>query len=144
MPNPPNTSEPVLSGRCFCQAFRYRVTGPVRSLCFCHCESCRRATGSVCVAWGTVAPSRFEVTRGQLTTLHSSKGVERGFCGACGTHVTYRHEARPGDVDFTLTSLDDPSALSPQRHVWLEDKLPWLEIGDRLPRYPTVAGAGNG
>jgi hypothetical protein len=43
-------------------------------------------------------------------------------------------------MDFTLVSLDDPSALAPQIHIWVQDKLPWIKLSDGLPQYPTVPG----
>lgn len=37
--------------------------------------------------------------------------------------------------DVTLTSFDDPSEFSPQAHIWVEDKAPWVIIGDDLPQF---------
>lgn len=129
------------SGRCYCGEVRYRVSGDIRSLCYCHCESCRRASGAPFVAWGTVDPQHFDVTRGRLTVVRLTPGVERGFCDACGSSITYAHEHRPQDLDFTLATLDAPSLLQPTRHIWTQDKLPWVQIDDGLPQYLTVSGA---
>jgi hypothetical protein len=35
-------------------------------------------------------------------------------------------------------ALDDPTALAPVAHVWVQDKLPWVIIGDSLPRHDRV------
>jgi hypothetical protein len=70
--------------------------------------------------------------------MRTSPEVERGFCDTCGTSLTYRHVKRRGEVDFTLVSLDDPTLLQPQAHIWVQDKLPWVEIADGLPQYQTV------
>jgi hypothetical protein len=80
----------------------------------------------------------FHVLSGTLSLIRTSAEVERGFCGACGTSLTYRHVRRSGEIDFTLVSLDDPTMLGPQMHVWVQDKLPWVEIADSLPQYQTV------
>ena len=125
-------------GRCYCQKFRFLVEGPVRNLCVCHCESCRRAAGAAFVAWGTVDGGCFHVLSGTLSVIRASPEVERGFCDACGTSLTYRHVQRSGEIDFTLVSLDDPTLLQPQAHVWVQDKLPWVEIVDGMPQYQTV------
>ena len=128
----------TLAGRCYCRKFRFSVEGPVRNLCVCHCESCRRAAGAAFVVWGTVDDSCFHVLSGALSLIRTSPEVERGFCGACGTSLTYRHVRRSGEIDFTLVSLDDPTLLQPQAHVWVQDKLPWVEIVDGMPQYQTV------
>lgn len=129
------------TGRCLCGAVRYRVSGPVRDRCFCHCESCRRATSAPFVAWGTVDRDRFELTRGELSIIASSERVERGFCAACGASLTYANALRAGEVDFTLVSLDEPARVAPEAHIWVRDKLPWVSISDGLLRYSTVVSA---
>ena len=43
----------------------------------------------------------------------SSNRVERGFCPACGTPLSYRHIGGPY-ISLTLHSLDDPAAVQPE------------------------------
>jgi hypothetical protein len=128
------------TGKCFCGRVRFTVTEPIRNRCFCHCESCRRATGSALVAWGTVNEADFKILSGEVSVYKSSPQVERGFCSSCGTSLTYRHELRVGDVDFTLVSLDAAEGIEPQMHIWVQDKLPWLSISDGRPQFRTVPG----
>lgn len=123
------------AGRCFCGAVRYRVEGKPRTVCYCHCESCRRAAGSPCVVWATFPTDRFAVTAGRLTVHASSPDVERGFCGDCGTPVTYFHGARPAELDVAVVTLDAAASFEPSMHIWVEDKLPWFSIADGLPCY---------
>ena len=118
---------PAYLGRCLCRNVRYRASGAWRNLCNCHCESCRRAAGAPFVAWGTIDRDRFEIVAGELGIVCSSKDVQRGFCRLCGTTLTYAHAA--------LASLDDPSLVAPQAHIWIRDKLAWVRIDDRLPQY---------
>ena len=122
-------------GGCLCGGVRYQVSGPVSNLCFCHCASCRRASGAPMVPWGTFVRENFRLTRGSLSEYRSSAAVTRGFCPACGTSLTYRNDARAHDIDVTLATLDDPTLLAPQVHVWVGDKLPWVSINDGLPQF---------
>lgn len=128
-------SETCYLGGCLCGGVRYQVSGPVSNLCFCHCASCRRASGAPMVPWGTFVRENFRLTRGSLTEYRSSPAVMRGFCPACGTSLTYRHEARAREIDVTLATLDDPTLLAPQVHVWVGDKLPWVSIDDGRPQF---------
>ena len=125
------------TGGCFCGRVRFAVVEPIRNRCFCHCESCRRATGSAFVAWGTVNEADFRILSGEVSVHRSSPQVERGFCSVCGTSLTYRHELRVGDVDFTLVSLDATEEIEPQMHIWVQDKLPWVHINDGRPQFKT-------
>ena len=125
----------TLTGGCFCGAVRFEIEGPEKFACFCHCHSCQHAAGAPVVAWATYARDTLRVTRGAIHFFASSPGVTRGTCSACGTSISYEHVDRPGDIDITLNSLDDSSAPVLKAHIWVENKAPWFEIGDRLPAY---------
>jgi len=128
-------TQTVYAGGCLCGAVRYEVTGAVRDPCFCHCATCRRATGAPMVPWGTFRREAMRLTHGRLSEYRSSAQVWRGFCARCGTSLTYRHESRPAEIDVTLATLDDPTLLTPAMHVWVKDRLPWMPIADSLPRH---------
>jgi hypothetical protein len=107
-------------GGCLCRAVRYRVTGPPRATSLCHCQSCRRATGGPSLAWAIFDEDKVEIVRGALAVFASSPGVERGFCAACGTSLSYARANRPGLFDVTTASMelggaDCPAVRSP---VW--------------------------
>jgi len=129
------------AGGCLCGEVRYEVSGEVSNLCYCHCISCRRAAGAPLVPWGTVARQGFRLTRGALAEYGSSPAVARGFCAACGTSLTYRHAARPAEIDVALATLDDAARFAPQMHVWVSEKLPWVSINDGLPQF--AAGSAS-
>jgi hypothetical protein len=87
------------------------------------------------VAWGTFESATFRITDGSPAEVATSPGVTRGHCRRCGTSLTYQHAGRAGEIDVTLATLDDPGRLRPTMHIWVEDKLPWVKIGDDLPQY---------
>lgn len=124
-----------LTGACYCGAVKYTITGNFSSQCFCHCRSCRLASGAPFVAWGTIDQSRFGITHGSLKEITTSSGVTRGFCGRCGTGLTYLHANRPGELDISLATMDEPGLVRPAYHIWVADKLPWISIDDGLPQY---------
>lgn len=124
-----------LEGGCLCGATRFRVDGPVRSPCHCHCRSCRLASGAPFVAWATFETARFRLLRGALARHRSSEKVVRGFCGACGTALSYAHADRPDHLDVALAALDEPGAIRPACHIWVSHKLPWIELADGLPQF---------
>ena len=125
----------VYEGGCLCGAVRFRARAPATKACFCHCRSCRRASGAPVVAWATFAAAGVRITRGTLREHRSSEKVTRGFCGACGTGITYVHDATPDEIDLALATLDDPSAIPPESHIWVSHRLQWMTPGDGLPQY---------
>jgi hypothetical protein len=124
----------ALTGRCLCGAVSYQCGAPVMPPCFCHCESCRRASGSHVVAWATVARETFLIS-GSLRTYASSPPVLRQFCEQCGTPITYWNEESPETIDITIATLDTPEVLEPVDHIWMEDAVSWDEPNDGRPQY---------
>ncbi len=126
----------LYTGRCLCGAVRYQC-GPLRyPPTLCHCESCRRASGAHALGWITVAVSDLVFTAGRPTEFASSAGRLRGFCGTCGSPMTYRSAARPLEVDLTIGTLDEPDRAVPADHIWMEDAPGWDRPGKDLPCHP--------
>jgi hypothetical protein len=126
----------VHEGGCLCGAVRYRVTSAPRALVLCHCRSCRRAAGAPSLAWAIFQAADFAFTSGKPATFASSPGVERGFCGQCGTTLTYADADRPDVADVTTATLDNPDAFAPTKEIWLEEKIAWESVDHARARYP--------
>ncbi len=119
-----------IEGGCLCGTVRYRVTAAPIHLSRCHCGSCRRASGASYVPWLTVAKSAFEFVEGvpaQYRCIREDgKEALRSFCARCGTQLTYEDELRPGELDVTTGTADDPEPLAPTIEVNNDEKLSWL------------------
>jgi hypothetical protein len=133
-----------IKGRCLCGAVTIELTPPTELCAHCHCESCRRAHAAAFVTWTAVADRRFQVTRGEeLVTRHeSSPGTFRCFCRCCGTAVFCYYTAAnrefassAGQTYVPVAVLDDPLDRQPTAHVSFEEKVPWLDVADALPRF---------
>jgi len=125
----------VFTGRCLCGAVRYRCAAPVIPPFLCHCESCRRASGSHVVAWATVARDTFRIS-GPVRSFASSPPVLRQFCAQCGTPLTYWNDASPGTIDIAIATLDRPEAMEPADHIWMQDAVSSDRPVDGRPQYP--------
>lgn len=126
----------IHEGGCLCGAIRYRVSAQARALTHCHCHSCRHAVGAPSVAWAVFPRDGFEFIAGEPVRHASSPKVVRGFCGICGTSLTWQHEDRPLTMDVTTASLDDANAFAPLREIWTCEKLAWQVLDPALPHYP--------
>jgi hypothetical protein len=117
-------------GGCQCGRVRYRAQGPRDRSSLCFCRMCQRASGGPFMAF-----VRFPADQVTWITppdvFASSNKVERGFCRACGTPLSYRHVGGP-NISLTLYSLDDPAAVEPDVGFTLEAKPAWLDRLDAL------------
>nr|WP_255449545.1 GFA family protein [Shimia ponticola] len=104
----------------------------------CHCNSCRRATGSPMTSF--FGMGRGQVTwEGERSFYNSSPGVTRGFCGKCGSPLFYMSTKWPGEVHLYAANLDDPNVYTPTAHVFWAEKLDWLAVSDDLPKHERSA-----
>jgi hypothetical protein len=129
-------------GGCACGAVRYALGGAPRWAAHCHCRDCRRVAGAPYVTYVGVLKPQLTWSGAAPLRYLSSPGVARSFCGACGTPLAYEGARWPDEVHILAATLDDPSQITPQAHVYVGQKLPWVHLGDGLPRYRTVSSEG--
>jgi hypothetical protein len=132
----------MLAGGCSCGAVRYEVDAEPYHRTLCHCVDCRRIAGAPAVAWFSVRAADLRFVKGAPAPHRSSAKVERGFCGACGTPLSYRNDDYPEEVDVVTCTLDDPAAAAPLDHTFASQRLPWMRTDDGLPVYPRSRGEG--
>ncbi|WP_346912624.1 GFA family protein [uncultured Roseibium sp.] len=116
------------TGGCQCGAVRYEV-GAFGRASICHCRMCQKAFGNAFAPLVTAKSITF--TRGTPKHFQSSSKARRGFCGSCGTPLTYEFEGF--GTEIAICTLDDPSIAAPVLQVGLESRIPWCEGLDALP-----------
>lgn len=131
-----------IQGGCHCGAIRYAISAAPMQSMVCHCQTCRRVSGGLVVAWITVDPDAFTFSRGAPKRYASSPGVVRTFCGDCGAQLTYTREDDACYIDITTATLDDPDACPPSHHSWASHDIAWVKFGDGVPVYQTSRDDG--
>jgi hypothetical protein len=69
---------------------------------------------------------------GALSLFQSSTFAERGFCGACGTPLTYRWIAGP-NISLTINSFDEPEVIRPELRYSPDTEVSWCRTLSELP-----------
>ena len=67
--------------------------------------------------------------------FNSSPGVERSFCQKCGSPISFRSQRMSGMMHFFVATMAEPEKFKPTMHVAIEEKVPWLQLGDDLPSH---------
>ena len=126
------------AGGCLCGRVRYLLTAAPNYAYFCHCRDCQLESGSPFVTDMNVDRATLQIA-GPLTrytrTGDSGKSVHRNFCTRCGTTLLTEFDVDPEHVAIKACSLDDPSSLTPDRHLFVSRKHSWLRIDDGLMQY---------
>ena len=124
-------------GSCLCGGIRYAIDGELGDFGYCHCTSCRKASGSAHAANSPVDRAHFLIVNGAelLREYESSAGKFRAFCGRCGSPIYAYLEATRDVLRLRLGTLDTPFAKQPKAHTFVSDKAPWEPINDGLPQF---------
>lgn len=123
------------AGGCDCGSVRYESAMPPLESGYCHCRICQSTTGAPVLAFASFPVGGFQYVRENPTVYSSSKKGTRELCARCGTQIAYRDAHDAVAVDVNVATLDDPSEISPQYHIWCESRISWFDIDDSLPRY---------
>ena len=117
----------TLNGGCLCGAVRYTVTGEPQSFYHCHCQRCRKASGtghaSNLFVKGTLAYTQGE-ERVRHFKLPEAKRFVNSFCEHCGGRVP-RFIESAGVVMIPAGSLDDEPGLKPQARIFAGSRASW-------------------
>ena len=114
-------------GGCLCSAARFVVTGQPKWVAWRHCQSCWRHSGAPVSVFARAA---YVVTKGEITEFASSPGAQRRFCASCGSTLTCESDRLPTETLFHVGAIDQAARLRPTRHIFPEERLPWLHLGD--------------
>lgn len=127
----------MYKGSCLCGSVRYEISGELGEFGYCHCTSCRKASGTAHAANAPVERSAFSLTSGaeDLREFESSPGKSRVFCGRCGSPIYAYLRANMDVIRVRLGSLDTPFTKQPRAHTWVSDKAPWAPIADKVPQF---------
>jgi hypothetical protein len=92
---------------------------------------CKRAFGNVFAVYLHVKKAAVK-WEGEPTFYASSRIARRGFCGRCGTPLSFEY-LESDAMDLTVGSLDRPEVMRPVMHVGVESRLPAWHHADGLP-----------
>jgi len=102
----------------------------------CHCLNCQRQTGSAFVINLLIEADRVELLSGQPEPVDaprddgSTQRIHR--CPDCQVAV-YSEYGSP-EVRFVRGgTLDEPSSVAPDVHIFTRSKLPWVTLPEDVP-----------
>jgi hypothetical protein len=135
------SQQATFEGGCLCGAVRYRATKPPLRGVICHCSKCRRHSGAPMLAFVHFPVDAFTWLGREPARFRSSEFAERGFCPACGSTVSMYEEVLRDRVQICVGSLDEPARVRIDDHVWTQERIPWFDLKDELPRFAQSSSA---
>jgi hypothetical protein len=125
-------------GGCACGEVRYRLTSEPLFVNCCHCLNCQRQTGSAFVINALIEADRVELLAGEPQPVEaprpSGKPQTIWRCPSCKVAL-YSQYTHPQVRFVRVGTLDDPSAVAPDVHIFTRTKLPWVSLPDSVPAF---------
>lgn len=124
------------SGSCLCGEVRFEIEGDFEQFYLCHCEHCRKDTGSAHAANLFSSSARLKwisgedkITQFNLPATRHSKS----FCRICGSAVPMLQ------MDGALLvvpagSLNSQIRIRPNAHIFVASRAGWDEALEQVPR----------
>ncbi len=124
-------------GSCLCGEVTFEVVGDFDNFFLCHCERCRKDTGSAHAANMFSSTAKLEWLSGENKVKRfdfNSEGHIKSFCSECGSALP-NIQMEGALLVVPAGSLDSEVGLKPQGHIYIANKADWDEGLEKLPRY---------
>ncbi len=125
-------------GGCACGAVRYRLTSDPLFVHCCHCLNCQRQTGSAFVINALIETDRVELLAAepQPVSVPRSGGKKQRIwrCPTCQVAL-YSQYTSPRVRFVRGGTLDEPSSIEPDVHIFTRSKVPWVKLPESVPAF---------
>lgn len=128
------------SGSCLCGAVRFEIDGDFERFFLCHCEYCRKDTGSAHAANLFSSAGVLTWLSGEdKTSFFNLPGTRHNkcFCSICGSALPNRNGRL---LVVPAGSLDSDISIRPSAHIFVASRAGWDEALETVPaveRFPS-------
>ena len=128
-----------LTGGCSCGKVRYRLASAPMFVHCCHCLNCQRHTGSAFVINMLIEAARVEL-QGEApepVTMPLNGGSPNQIfrCPECRVALWSVYGNRHQILFVRGGTLDEPSTVAPDVHIYTRSKLPWVQLPASVPAF---------
>ena len=130
----------MIHGSCLCGGVRFEVERLKEPFELCHCNRCRKSSGSAFLAMVGADPADFCWTEGRELVAHYDAPIlerppayRRSFCSRCGSPVP-DPDMQGSFFELPAGCLDDDPGVRPDKHIFTDFASGWYEVRDDLPR----------
>lgn len=120
-----------LTGGCCCGAVSFTVKDDFKKFFFCHCEQCRKLSGSAHAANLFTLPTNITWTKGELLTKrfdHPTRAFSRVFCSECGSGLPFLTQNKKFLI-VPAGSLDQEPSKEVDANIFCEEQTHWHKTG---------------
>ena len=131
-----------LRGSCLCGGVEFELAEAPETLRYCHCESCKKLSGSIGTVNGRVPSNAIRILAGNelLQTFQPAEGSAKTFCRTCGSNLFGGGWPDSETTSVRASALDDPFDARPSAHLYVRSVAAWETLpDDGLERFETTS-----
>ncbi|TAM47002.1 MAG: GFA family protein [Gammaproteobacteria bacterium] len=125
-------------GSCLCGSVQYEISGEPAKFYHCHCQRCRKATGTGHASNLIVKPGTLKWIKGEELIksykVPEAKRFTNCFCSNCGGRVA-RYSKEIDMFVIPAGSLDSEPPIRPQARIFWGSRADWSCSAGELPTY---------
>ncbi|KAF2095051.1 hypothetical protein NA57DRAFT_44934 [Rhizodiscina lignyota] len=137
----------MLSGSCLCGDIKIAYEGEPALKALCHCNGCKKQSGSVFSSNIVVPDNAFKLISGTPKTYikentASGNKATNFFCGSCGTTLWLETPTVPDTKIIKVGVMDDMSTLSnakPGAEMFSPNRVDWVPQAPNAAQLKTMA-----
>lgn len=117
-----------LTGQCHCGDVKFEVTGEPVRMAQCHCNACRRITGTGHNVQAFFKKDQVTITGKTNThdsTSDSGSTRTRHFCATCGSRLFSENSKAPGGIGIAVGVFDESEWFKPEVIVYNSERPVW-------------------
>lgn len=132
---------PAITGSCFCNSIRYRLLSSPLYCYACHCADCQKSTGSAFALLLSIETSNVRVLS-EIPPVAIHRESKPGLfdrhveCPTCKTELWSHNVFGTAIADVRVGTLDLPSLMEPDLHIFVESKIDWVILPDGAKSTP--------
>jgi hypothetical protein len=127
------TDQSMPEGRCTCGDVRFRMNATPMIVHACHCTECQRLSGGAFAINALIESEQVELLAGEpepvpvVGTSGEPQTILR--CPRCRVALWSHYPGGGRKICFIrVGTLDEPSRLTPDIHIYTSTRLPWLDL----------------
>ena len=132
----------VLTGSCCCGSVSFSLSDKFSRFYFCHCEQCRKLTGSAHASNLFTSPENIKWERGLDKTKrfdHPTRSFSQVFCTECGSGLPFVSQSGKFLI-VPAGSLNQEPTKAVDAQIFCNEQAKWHNSSreaDRFPEFPS-------
>ncbi len=127
----------TITGGCVCGAVQFSVQDEFMHFFLCHCEQCRKMTGSAHASNLFTRIDNIQWLKGESSVRrydHPTRTFSQAFCLHCGSGLPFVSKSGKALI-VPAGSLDSEPAKTPEAQIFCAEQTEWHKAGMQSPKF---------